>query len=324
MNRREALTFAAATLAAPRFAFAQDNWPNRPVTLLVPFAAGGSNDVVARLVAPALEQKFGQPFVIDNRPGGGGSLGMGMVVRARPDGQTLLISSASNHVFHPLVSGDVGYDVREALIGISMLTDVPNVLAANPTVGVSNVQELIAKIRATPGGFSFGSSGVGTSNHLAGELFRMRTGLDMTHVPYRGGGPALTDLVAGTIPIAFMNLPTVAPAAGDGRLKIIGVCTAQRVSIRPDLPTVMEQGVPDFAVRSWTGLFAPRGTPEAIVTRLGAAVREALASPQISARLIAIASEPMIMTPQETDAFVRQEYERWAPVVRAAGITTNG
>lgn len=323
MQRRQMLALGAA-LGTPAVARAQDNWPNRPVTLLVPFAAGGSNDVVARLVAPALEQKFGQPFVIDNRPGGGGSLGMGMVARARPDGQTLLISSASNHVFHPLVSGDLGYDAREALVGVSMLTDVPNVIAANPAVGVSTVPELIAKIRATPGGFSFGSSGVGTSNHLAGELFRMRTGLDMTHVPYRGGGPALTDLVAGTIPIAFMNLPTVAPPASDGRLKILGVCTAERVSVRPDLPTVMEQGVPEFAVRSWTGLFAPRGTPPTIVTRLGDAVREALASAAISARLVAIASEPMIMTPQETDAFVRQEYDRWGPVVRAAGITANG
>ena len=182
MNRRQVLAIAAASLGAPLVARAQDNWPTRPVTLLVPFAAGGSNDVVARLVAPALEQKFGQPFIIDNRPGGGGSLGMGMVVRARPDGQTLLISSASNHVFHPLVSGDLGYDVREALVGVSMLTDVPTVLAANPRVGVSNVQELIAKVRATRGGMSFGSSGVGTSNHLAGELFRMRTNLDLTHL----------------------------------------------------------------------------------------------------------------------------------------------
>ncbi|MEO3474214.1 tripartite tricarboxylate transporter substrate binding protein [Roseomonas sp. CAU 1739] len=324
MNRRHLLTITAAALAAPRLCFAQDAWPSRPVTLLVPFAAGGSNDVVARFMAPVLEQKFGQSFIIDNRPGGGGSLGMGMVVRARPDAQTLLVSSASNHVFHPLVSGDVGYDVREVLVGVSMLTDVPTVLAANPGIGVNTVPELIAKIRATRGGFAFGSSGAGTSNHLAGELFRMRMDLDMTHVPYRGGGPALTDLVAGTIPIAFMNLPTVAPAAEDGRLKIIGVCTGERVSVRPNLPTVMEQGVPDFAVRSWTGLFAPRGTPQAIVDRLGTAVREALAAPPLVARLTALAAEPIVMTPAQTDAFVRQEYERWGPVVRSANISANG
>ena len=324
MNRRNVIALAATTVAAPFVARAQDAWPNRPVTLLVPFAAGGSNDVVARLLAPALEAKLGQPFVVENRPGGGGSLGMGMVARGRPDGSVFLVSSASNHVFHPLVSGDLGYDPREALPAVSMLVDVPNVVAANPSVGVNNIQELIAKVRATRGGFSFASSGVGTSNHLAGELFRLRTGLELTHVPYRGGGPALNDLVAGTVPIGFMNLPTVAPPASDGRVKILAVCTAQRVSIRPDLPTVMEQGVADYAVRSWTGLFAPRGTPAPLVERFAAAVREALAAPQINGRLIAIGSEPLWMSPADTDAFVRQEYERWGPVVRAAGITKDG
>lgn len=324
MNRRNVIALAATTVAAPFVARAQDAWPNRPVTLLVPFAAGGSNDVVARLLAPALEAKLGQPFVVENRPGGGGSLGMGMVARGRPDGSVFLVSSASNHVFHPLVSGDLGYDPREALPAVSMLVDVPNVVAANPSVGVNNIQELIAKVRATRGGFSFASSGVGTSNHLAGELFRLRTGLELTHVPYRGGGPALNDLVAGTVPIGFMNLPTVAPPASDGRVKILAVCTAQRVSIRPDLPTVMEQGVADYAVRSWTGLFAPRGTPAPLVERFAAAVREALAAPKINGRLIAIGSEPLWMSPADTDAFVRQEYERWGPVVRAAGITKDG
>jgi tripartite-type tricarboxylate transporter receptor subunit TctC len=189
---------------------------------------------------------------------------------------------------------------------------------------VSNVQELIAKVRATRGGVSFASSGVGTSNHLAGELFRLRTGLDLTHVPYRGGGPAINDLIAGTVPIAFMNLPTVAPPASDGRVPILAVCTAERVSIRPDIPTVTEQGVPDYAVRSWTGLFAPRGTPAPIVERFSAAMREALAAPQVSSRLVAIGSEPLWMSSTDTAAFVRQEFDRWGPVVRAAGITKDG
>ncbi|MBR0649907.1 tripartite tricarboxylate transporter substrate binding protein [Roseomonas terrae] len=324
MNRRQALTIAAAALAAPRFSVAQETRPNRPVTLLVPFAAGGSNDVVARLAAPVLEARLGQPFVIENRPGGGGSLGMGAVARARPDGSMFLISSASNHVFHPLVSGDLGYDPRETLPAVAMMVDVPNVIAATPGLGVSTVQELIAKARATPGGLSFGSSGVGTSNHLAGELFRLRTGLDLTHVPYRGGGPAINDLIAGTVPIAFMNLPTVAPPASDGRVKILAVCTADRVSIRPDIPTVTEQGVPDYAVRSWTGLFAPRGTPAPIIERFSVAMREALASDVVKSRLVAIGSEPLWMSPEDTNAFVRQEFDRWAPVVRAAGITTQG
>lgn len=324
MNRRHAIAIAAATLAAPFAARAQDAWPNRSVTMLVPFAAGGSNDVVARLLAPALEARLGQPFVVENRPGGGGSLGMGMVARGRPDGSVFLVSSASNHVFHPLVSGDLGYDPREALPAVAMLVDVPNVIATNPAFGVTNVQELIAKVRATRGGASFASSGVGTSNHLAGELFRLRTGIDLTHVPYRGGGPAINDLISGTVPIGFMNLPTVAPPASDGRVRIIAVCTAQRVSIRPDLPTVAEQGVADYAVRSWTGMFAPRGTPAPILERFTAALREALAAPQVASRLVAIGSEPLYMPPAETEAFVRREFDRWAPVVRAAGISTQG
>ena len=204
LTRRAAL--AAPALLLAHAAGAQEAWPSRPVTLLVPWAPGGSNDVVARLLAAPLEARFGQPFIIENRPGGGGSIGMGMVARARPDGLTLLVSSASNHVFHPLIAPDLGYDVREALPGIAMLVDVPNVVVANPAFGVRTIPELIARVKSLPQGISFGSSGVGTSNHLAGELFRLKTGLDMTHVPYRGGGQAITDLIAGTVPLAFLNL----------------------------------------------------------------------------------------------------------------------
>jgi tripartite-type tricarboxylate transporter receptor subunit TctC len=319
-TRRRALLAASALLLPPLAARGQD-WPGRPVTLLVPYAPGGSNDVVARLLAPHLERRFGQPFVVENRPGGGGSVGMGAVARARPDGLTLLVSSASNHVFHPLISPDLGYDVREALPGVAMLVDVPNVVTANPALGVSTIPELIAKVRGMRGGISFASSGVGTSNHLAGELFRLRTGLDMTHVPYRGGGPALADLLSGTVQLAFMNLPTILPPARDGRLRILAVGTAERVPSAPDIPTVAEQGVADYAVRSWTGLFAPRGTPHPVVERVSAAAKEILEMPAIKARLTEIGSEPIWMGPEETDGFVREEYERWAPVVKAANVT---
>ena len=320
ISRRLAL--AAPALVFGTRAMAQPAWPARPVTLLVPFAAGGSNDVVGRMVAPHLDRKFGQPFVADNRPGGGGALGMGMVARARPDGYTILVSSASNHVFHPLIAREPNArDAREAFAGISLLTDVPNVVAVHPSVPVSTVPELIAWVRAQRNGVGYGSSGVGTSNHLAGELFRLRTGLDMTHVPYRGGGPGLTDLVAGTIKLGFMNLPTILPAAQDGRVKIIAVCTAERVSIKPDIPTVQEQGVRDYAVRSWTGFFAPAGTPPAILQAMSEATREALAIPAVRQRLSDIGSEPIPSTPEETDRFVRDEYARWEPVVRAANIS---
>jgi tripartite-type tricarboxylate transporter receptor subunit TctC len=290
------------------------------VTLIVPWAPGGSNDVAARLLAPQLEAKFGQPFVVENRPGGGGSLGMGMVARARPDGLTLLVSSASNHVFHPLIAPDLGYEVQQALAGVAMLVDVPNVVVATNSLGVRTIPELIAKTRATRGGLSFGSSGVGSSNHLAGELFRLRTGLDLTHVPYRGGGQAISDLIAGTVPIAFLNLPTVVGPAEAGQLRILAVGTDQRVPSRPDIPTVQEQGVADYAVRSWTGLFTPRGTPWPIIERLAAALKEILEAPALKTRLVEMGSEPIWMDPDATDHFVRAEYDRWGPVVKAANV----
>ena len=320
-TRRAVLAALAALLPPPLAAAAQEAWPSRPVSLLVPYAPGGSNDVVARLLAPHLEARFGQPFLVENRPGGGGTIGMGLVARARPDGLTFLVSSASNHVFHPLISPDLGYDVREALAGVAMLVDVPNVVAVNPALGVSSIPELIDKVRGMRGGISFASSGVGTSNHLAGELFRLKTGLEMTHVPYRGGGPAVQDLVAGTVQLAFMNLPTVLPPSQDGRLRILAVGTAERVASQPGIPTVAEQGVPDYAVRSWTGLFAPRGTPAPVLQRLSTAVRELLEQPDMRRRLLELGSEPIWSDPAATDRFVREEYERWGPVVRAATIT---
>jgi tripartite-type tricarboxylate transporter receptor subunit TctC len=317
LTRRTAL-MAPALLATP--ALAQPAWPSRPVTLIVPWAPGGSNDVAARLLAPQLEAKFGQPFVIENRPGGGGSLGMGMVARARPDGLTMLVSSASNHVFHPLIAPDLGYDVQQSLVGVAMLVDVPNVVIATNSLGVRTIPELIAKIRATPGGLSFASSGVGSSNHLAGELFRLRTGLDLNHVPYRGGGQAISDLIAGTVPLAFLNLPTVVGPGEAGQLRILAVGTSERVPSRPTIPTVQEQGVADYAVRSWTGLFAPRGTPQPIVDRLSAALKDILETPALKTRLIDMGSEPIWMDPATTDRFVRAEYDRWGPVVTAAKV----
>lgn len=319
-SRRFVLATALATPGLSITARAQDAWPARPVTMIVPWAPGGSNDITARLLAPPLEARFRQPFVVENRPGGGGSVGMGLAMRARPDGLTVLISSASNHVFHPIISGEIAYDVREVFHGVAMLADVPNVLAVNPAVPARNVPELLAWIRTQRGGVSYGSSGVGSSNHLSGELLRLRTGLDLTHIPYRGGGPAIADLIAGVIPMAIMNLPTVAPPAEGGRVRMLGVATAERVALRPDLPTIQEQGIPDFAVRSWVGAFVPRGTPQAIIDALSLGFREALDSPQAKQRLRDIGSEPIFMDPATTDRFVREEYDRWTPTVRAANI----
>jgi tripartite-type tricarboxylate transporter receptor subunit TctC len=291
--------------------------------MVVPYAPGGSNDVVARLLAPGLQKTFGKSFVVENRTGAGGGVGMGQVARSRPDGHTLLVSSASNHVFNHLVVPDQGYDPREALAAVAMMVDVPNALAVHPSVGVSNVQELLAKIRATPGGLSFASTGVGSSNHLAGELLRLRAAVELNHVPYRGGGPALADLIAGTVPVAFLNLPTVLPAAEAGQVRLLGIGGKARLSSRPDIPTIGEQGVADYEVQSWTGLFTPRGTPRPVIDRLSAEVKELLAQPSMRARLAELGSEDIWAGPDATDSFVRTEFDRWGPIVRLAGVTNN-
>ncbi|WP_431268536.1 Bug family tripartite tricarboxylate transporter substrate binding protein [Dankookia sp. P2] len=245
---------------------------------------------------------------------------MGQAVRARPDGQTLLVSSASNHVFHPLIAPALGYDVQDALVPVCMLVDVPNVIAVSNAFGVTTMQELIAKARAAKGGISFGSSGVGSSNHLAGELLRMRTGIELTHVPYRGGGQAIADLISDTVPMVVLNLPTVFGPASAGQVRIIAVGSAERVRSRPEIPTVQEQGVPDYAVAVLTGLFAPKGTPPVVMEKLAPALREIMEVPATRQRLADMGSEPIWIDPAETARFVRAEYDRWAPVVKAANI----
>jgi len=302
---------------------AQGNWPDRSVLMVVPYAPGGSNDVVARLLTPGLQAAFGRSFVVENRAGGGGAVGMGQVARARPDGYTLLVSSASNHVFNHLVVPDQGYDPRQALSAIAMMVDVPNALAVHPSLGVNDVPGLVAKIRGMPGGMSFASTGVGSSNHLAGELLRLRTGVELNHVPYRGGGPALADLIAGTVPMAFLNLPTVLPAHEAGQVKILGVGGRARLSSQPDLPTIAEQGVADYDVQSWTGLFTPAGTPRPVIDRMAGEIRTLLAAPTMRQRLKELGSEDIWAGPAETDAFVRAEFERWAPIVKQSGANSN-
>jgi len=320
LSRRAALAgFSALSFIRP--ARAQSNWPERAVTLVVPYAAGGSNDVVARLLAPGLQARFGQSFVVENRAGAGGAIGTAAVARSAPDGSTLLVSSASNHVMNPLVVPDHSYDVRTAFDGVSMLVEVPLALTVANRLGVKDVPGLLALLRREPGKHSFASSGVGGSQHLAGELFRMKADVDIVHVPYRGGGPALNDLVAGQVSLAFLNLPTALPQDEAGRVKILAVAGEKRSALKPEIPTVAESGVPGFAVRSWTALFTPHGTPPAVVERLNAAVREMMAEPAMQARLKELGVEPDTSEPAALDRFVREEFDRWEPVIKAAHVT---
>jgi tripartite-type tricarboxylate transporter receptor subunit TctC len=324
MERRQlgqaALALAVGSMTSGA-AHAQGQWPTRAVTMVVPWAAGGSNDIVARLLSPGLQKAFGKSFVVENRAGGGGAVGMGQVARARPDGQTLLISSASNHVFNHFVVPDQGYDPREALSAICMMVELPNVLAVHPSLGVSDVPGLLAKIRATPGGMSYASTGVGSSNHLAGELFRLLAKVELNHIPYRGGGPALSDLLAGTVPIAFVNFPTVMAAAQDGQVRILGVGSKARIPSQPSLPTIAEQGVPGYEIQSWSGLFTPRGTPQPVIERLAQEVKVLLNDPTTRERIAESGSENIWAGPEAADHFVRAEFDRWGPIVKQAGVT---
>ena len=321
-TRRRLLQAATGTLgcAVGPLRAAEDDWPSRSVTLVVPFAPGGSNDVAARLIAPALSDRIGRQIVVDNRAGAGGAVGMGQAARARPDGYSLLLSSASSHIFNSLIVQNQGYDPREAFEGIGIVNDVPLALTVWPGLGVDSIQGLIERSRATPGGLGFGSSGVGSSAHLAGELFAMQTGATLEHVPYRGGGPALTDLMAGTLPVAWLTLPAAIPQLGTGAIRVLGIASETRSTLQPDLPTVQEQGVPGYAVRSWTGLFAQRGTPKVIINRISDELHTVVRDARMRAKLIEIGSEPIWMGSAETDRFVREEFTRWSPVVERAGL----
>ncbi|MDJ0388810.1 tripartite tricarboxylate transporter substrate binding protein [Roseomonas sp. E05] len=324
VTRRSMLAAAALGGSASGLAWtarAQAPWPERTVVLIVPYAPGGSNDVVARLLAPKLQALLGRSIVVENRAGAGGAIGTAQVARSAPDGYTLLVSSASNHVMNPLVVPDQGYDVRQAFDGVTMLVDVPLALTVANKLGVHDVPALLALLKREPGKHSFASSGVGGSQHLAGELFRLRADVDIVHVPYRGGGPALNDLVAGQVSMGFLNLPTALPQAEAGKVTILAVAGEKRSALKPDLPTVAEAGVPGFAVRSWTALFAPHGVPPAVIQRLNAAIREAMADPALQARLQELGVEPDLSEPQALDAFVREEFALWGPVIKAAHVT---
>ncbi|WP_043830819.1 Bug family tripartite tricarboxylate transporter substrate binding protein [Muricoccus aerilatus] len=316
-TRRGLLAASGAALAMPALAA----WPERTVSLVVPYTAGGSTDVVARLLAPRLQAILGQSFVVDNRTGAGGSIGTATVARGPADGTVFLVSSASNHVMYPIVAPGSMPDPRGAFAGVSQLADIPLALTVANRLGVSDMAGLLALLKREPGRHSFASSGVGGSQHLAGELFAMRAGVDIVHVPYRGGGPALNDLVAGQVSLAFLNLPTALPQAEAGKVKILAVAGEKRSALKPDIPTVTELGVQGFAVRSWTALFAPRATPPEIVTRLSGAVRQALEEPGMKARFAELGAEAEVSTPAELDSFVRDEFVLWEPVIRAAKVT---
>jgi tripartite-type tricarboxylate transporter receptor subunit TctC len=280
MRRRVAVALlAAGALGLVPLAHAQSGYPGKPVRLVVPFPAGGTTDILARAVAQKLSEAWGQSVVVDNRPGAGGNIGSELVARAAPDGYTLLMGTVGTHAINASLYSKMPYDHVKDFAPVILVAGVPNVLVVNPSVPVNSVPELIAYLKANPGKVNFASSGSGTSIHLSGELFKVMTGVQMTHVPYKGSAPALTDLVGGQVQLMFDNLPSSLAFIKAGKLRALAVTSAARAAALPDVPTIAESGVPGFEASSWVGVLAPTGTPPDVIARINAEVGMWLASP---------------------------------------------
>ncbi|ONG55682.1 LacI family transcriptional regulator [Pseudoroseomonas deserti] len=327
MNRRPLLGAAALALlpgAIPgaRRALAQPaTWPSRPVTMLVPFVAGGPSDIVARAISTRMSQTIGQTVVAENRAGANGEIAGRVLARAEPDGQTLMVGSIGVYAINAALRPDLGYDPVKDFSPISLAVTTPNVLVVNAErVPVSDVAGLIAWLKANPGKTSYSTSGVGSSDQMTAELFKQRVGVDVAHVPYRGGAAAATDLIAGNVQMSFQNLGTVAAHIQSGRLKALMVTDAQRHPILPSVPTSAEAGLSDFVVTSWQAVMAPGNMPAALRTRIHAAVAEALQHPDVKPRLEQIGFTIVASTPEAYSQFQQAEIARWRQVIQVAGI----
>jgi len=301
---------------------AQAAYPDKNVRVVVGFAAGGSTDVVARILSKELSDELGQTFVVDNKPGASSNIAAAEVARAQADGYTLFmvaVTSAINHTLYKNLSFDLLRDFDAVALGVR----VPNVLVVNPDLPVRSVAELVAHAKANPGKLNVASSGSGTSIHMSGELFKLRTGTDIVHVPYKGSAPALTDLIGGQVHLMFDNMPPAWPHVQAGRLRALAVTTRERSPSAPDLPTMIELGFDDFEASSWFGFLAPAGTPAEIIQILNAAVQKTLAKPEIIQRFHELGAVTAPGTPTDFARFIQSEVERWAPVVRASGATVD-
>jgi tripartite-type tricarboxylate transporter receptor subunit TctC len=308
----------AATLAAPR-AFAQDRWPARPIRLIVPFGAGTSTDIVSRLVTPRMSELLGQPIVVENRAGAGGVVGSDAVAKAAPDGYTLCMGSIASHSVNMSLMPQMPYDALRDFTAISLVTEAPNLLVVSPSVPAKTLPEFIAWAKQQSSGVSYASAGNGTSSHLAGELLKLKTGAPLVHVPYRSGAQAVTDVIGGTVPMTIYQVTAVLPFVKEGRLKALAATSARRLEMVPEVPTAIEQGIADFDVSAWHGLFAPAKLPVPIRDRIHAALREALFAPEMKGQLEAQGLLPVASTPDEFRPWLEQDIAKWREVVRVSG-----
>jgi tripartite-type tricarboxylate transporter receptor subunit TctC len=309
-----------ALLAAP-MVWAQ-GYPAKPVKIVVAFTAGGTTDIMARTLAQRLSERYGQPFVIENKPGAGGNIGTELVVRAPADGYTLIVNSVGPMAVNPTLYGNLPYDPATDLVPIAQISDVPNVLVVHPSLNVRTLDQLVAYGRSRQGSLNYASTGIGTSSHLSGYMLASRAGFSATHIPYKGA-EALKDLLAGRIQFMFATIPSVIAHIKAGNLVAIAVSSARRSRSMPDVPTVAESGFPGFEAGSWFGLFAPKGTPQPIIAELNKATNEFVAERNIQARMVEEGADPVGGTPEQLGAFVRRETEKWKAVVKESGATAN-
>lgn len=314
------LVWLALTMPSATMAQTETTWPNRPVRLIVPFPAGGTSDQMARLAADELGRALKQPFVVDNKAGANGNIGSDAAAKSPADGYTLVLSGIGSHAINAGLYERLPFDVNRDFVHISQLIAGPNVLVVHPSLMARNLKELLAYARANPGKLSYASSGSGSSGHLAMELLKQVAKVSMVHIPYRGGSPALNDVLANQVPLMFINQDVALPYVRAGRLRLMAVAGPERNALYPEVPTVAESGFPSFAAVSWVGLSAPRGTPATVVERLHAELARAFQAPAVKRRLEALGFTVITSTPAQYQAYVKAESERWAQVIRSAGI----
>lgn len=322
MNRPRnwaALLLAPALVALSATAVLAQAYPNKPIRLVLPYAPGGIIDYVGRTLATHLSEPLGQTVVAENRPGAGGIAGTDTVARSAPDGYTLVLMDPAL-VINPTLQPSIPYDLFKQLQTVSIVSSSPEVLVVSPTLPVKNFQEFVAYAKANPGKLNFSSAGIGTTPHLAGELFKQRTGVDAVHVPYRGIGASYTDMMAGKISFAFSSIAGALPFTSDNRVRPIATTGLKRTPVYPDLPTVDEAGLKGFEVDLWLGIFAPAGLPADVLARLNADIKKTLAKDEVKAALAKVGVEPRGSTPEEGAAFLKSEYEKWKTVVTEGKI----
>jgi tripartite-type tricarboxylate transporter receptor subunit TctC len=294
-------------------------WPSKPIRYIVPFAPGGTTDILGRMVAAGLASSLGQPVVVENKPGQAGSIGAAELARAAPDGYTLGGGTISSHAINATLYPKLPYDPVKDFAPITMLATLPNMLIVHPSVNAANVGELVALLKANPNKYSFGSAGNGTSQHISGELFKIMTGTQMQHIPYKGSGPMIPDLISGTIQLSFENITTAYPQVKGGKLKALAVTSSKRSFVAPEVPTMAEAGLPGYDISSWQAMYAPAGTPREIVSRLHAETVKALRAPENQKRLSELGLDAGGMSPDELLALMRSDIPRLGKVVRDSG-----